>query len=437
MRYTLRQLGLVFLLLLGLVLNACGDNTSTPITTTTTPVSTEIKIGIIVPQSGGAAALGQDALRGAQLAVAEFNGQIANEKITLVVKNPDGSGTAATGRAAVRDLVEQSQVDFVIGPFGGDEGIGVRDYAKTRLDKTFISGSDASQDTTLRDPAPNFYRFNPDGVQSMAGVGSYVYQTLGYKRVAIIAADLAGQYTRVGGFVLDFCRAGGTVSKRVWKAFGTTDFSADIAALPTDIDAIFVDTGGADGVIFLKNYAQSGKHLPLISSSLLTDQTILSQAGASSDVLVGTVSSSTLSEGSTDPAWQKYFQAYKSKFPDGLPSPSVTGYAFYLNTKAALLALTQIKGDLSNNQTRFKEALATLKFDSPTGSIQLDGNHQVIINNFLRQVDKKPDGTLYNKLIKTIPGTTQTLNLPAAQYLKLGVFGRDNPTCESIKAAGL
>jgi branched-chain amino acid transport system substrate-binding protein len=434
--YGLEVLLLLSGLLLNLVLGACSDSTSTPIVTTTS-ASTEIKIGVILPLSGPVAALGQDALRGAQLAVAEFNSQIAGKKITLVVKSPDGTGTAATGRAAVRDLVEQSQVDFVIGPFGGDSGLAVRDYAKTHLDKVFIAGADDAQDTTLREPAPNFYRFIPDGVQSMAGLGNYVYQTQGYKRVAILSTDFAGDYSRIAGFMLEFCRAGGIVTKEFWNPLNTSDFSAEFTAIPTDTDAILIDTGGNDGITLFKNYAQSGKQLPLIGTGLSTDPTVLSKVGSLSNILVGVVSSNPFAEENPDPAWQKYLQAYKNKFPDGLPSPSVTAYDFYVGTKAALVALSQINGDLSNNQARFKEALANLKFDGPNGSIQLDSNRQAISINYLRQVDKKPDGTLYNKLIKTIPSVNQTLNLPPDKYLKLGVFGRDNPTCESIRAAGL
>ena len=52
----------------------------------------------------------------------------------------------------------------------GDEGLALKDYAKTVPDKTFVNGSSAAQDTTFRDAAPNFFRFSTDGAQWMAGV---------------------------------------------------------------------------------------------------------------------------------------------------------------------------------------------------------------------------------------------------------------------------
>ena len=48
---------------------------------------------------------------------------------------------------------------------------------------------------------------------------------------------------------------------------------------------------------------------------------------------------------------------------------------------------------------------------------------------FLTEVTQKADGTLYNKLIKTIPQVNQTLGIPEAEFLKLGKVGRDNPSC--------
>lgn len=428
---------LILLGLLNLTLTACGaDATATSVPATATPASTEIKVGVMVPLTGSAAVLGQDAVRGVQLALSEVNGQIGTKKVTIITKSPDGTGSAATGRATARELVEQSSVDFIIGPFGGDEGIGLRDYAKTRLDKAFINGTDPAQDTTLRDPAPNFFRFNPDGVQVTAGLGSYVYQTLGYKKVAVIAADLAGQYTRLAGFALDFCRAGGTITQRSWKTFGSTDFMAEINTIPADTEALYVDTGGKDGTLFVSQYAQSGKKLPLLGSPVFLDQSLLSQSKAYSNVLLGAVSSSSIADDNQDPAWTKYVQSYKAKFPDGLPSPTSQSYNYYLNTKAALQALNQVKGDLGNNQTAFKEALANLKLESPTGMITLDSNRQAKSGNFLLQVAQRPDGSLYNKLLKAQPAVSQTLDLPTEKYLKLGVFGRENPTCDSVKAAG-
>jgi len=82
-------------------------------------------------------------------------------------------------------LVEQDGVDFVIGPLSGDEGLyAVKPYAKTHPNITFLNGTSAAEDTTLRSPAKNFFRFTTDGTQWMAGLGQYAYNTKHFHRVA-------------------------------------------------------------------------------------------------------------------------------------------------------------------------------------------------------------------------------------------------------------
>ena len=95
-------------------------------------------------------------------------------------------------------------------------------------------------------PAPNFFRFGTDGAQWMAGLGTYAYTDKGYKRVAVVAEDYSFPYTQVFGFMAEFCKAGGKVPSKSWVPIGNKDFSSVIAALPDDVDAIYVALGGAD-----------------------------------------------------------------------------------------------------------------------------------------------------------------------------------------------
>jgi len=421
------------MLLIGLLalLTACGG-TSTPSgggLSSGTPASSsnEIRIGALATLAGPFAVDGQDALRGVKLAIAEFGGKIGNKSITLVTESSDA--TPAVARNAARKLVQQDNVDLMIGPLSGDEGLAVRDYAKTQPGKVFLNGSSAAQDTTLRNPAPNFYRFATDGVQWMAGLGTYVYNAQGYKRVAILAEDYSFPYSQVAGFMLEFCKAGGHVVKKFWVPIGTTDYSSVVSAIPTNIDAIYVALGGSDSINFLKQYVQFGGKAKLIGGTVTVDQTVLSTKGPLYQRVLGVASASPIADNNPDSAWQQFVHAYKAMFPDGFPSPSLFAYTYYVNAKAALLALKQVNGDLSNGEARLKEVLNTLQFDTPTGPVKLDHNRQAIANNFVTVVNKQPNGTLFNKLVQVVPNVNQTLGVPEDQFLQLGEFNRDNPSC--------
>jgi branched-chain amino acid transport system substrate-binding protein len=74
-------------------------------------------------------------------------------------------------------------------------------------DKTIINGISGALETTWVDPAENFFRFNLDGAQWGAGLGTYVVEEKGWTRVATVAADYSFGYTNFLGFAVDFCRA--------------------------------------------------------------------------------------------------------------------------------------------------------------------------------------------------------------------------------------
>ncbi len=389
-----------------------------------------VKMGALATLEGAFTVLGEDGMRGVELALEEFGYSAGGKKIELITGSSDASPDSAI--RAARKLVEQDGVQILVGPLSGSEGLAVKDYAKTQPDVTFLNGTSAAQDTTLRQPAENFFRFSTDGAQWMAGLGEYVYNEKGYRKVAVLAEDYSFPYTQVFGFLEPFCRLGGKapVDARFWVPIGNKDYSSVIAALPDDVDAIYVALGGADAVNFLTQYEQTGGELPLIGGSITVDQTVLGSKGRTRDFVVGTPSAGPISDTWDNAGWAAFVAAYKKQFPDGFPSPSLFAHGYYINTKAALLALNEVDGDLSDGGKKYRAALAKLEFETPTGKVSLDERRQAVADMFLTEVTEGPDGNLLNKTIKVIPQVSQTLGVPYEEFLKYGQVGRENPTCE-------
>lgn len=387
-----------------------------------------IKVGLLATLEGAFTVLGQDGVRGAELALKEHNYTAGGKKLEIVKGSSDASPDSAV--KAARKLVEQDGVKILIGPLSGDEGLAIKDYAKTKPDVTFVNGTSAAQDTTLRDPAPNFFRFSTDGAQWMAGLGDYAYNVRHFKKVVTVAEDYSFPYTQVFGFMAEFCKAGGHVPKKFWVPIGNKDFSSVIAAIPDDVDAIYVALGGADGVNFLTQYQQAGGQAPLIGGSITVDQTVLGTKGKQRDYVIGTPAAGPIADNAQDAPWKKFVADYKAAYPDGFPSPSLFAQGYYINTEAVLLALDKVHGDLSDGEKKFREALSTLDFQTPTGEVKLDHNRQAIADNYLTEVAKADDGHLYNKVIKVVHSVNQTLGQPEADFLKLGRANRDNPDCK-------
>ena len=389
-----------------------------------------IKLGALATLEGAFTVLGEDSMRGVRLALEEFNHTAGGKKIELVTGSSDASPDSAV--RATRKLVEQDGVQVLIGPLSGSEGLAVKDYAKTQPNVTFLNGSSAAQDTTLREPAENFFRFSTDGAQWMAGLGEYVYNEKGYRKLAVLAEDYSFPYTQVFGFLEPFCRLGGQApaDARFWVPIGNKDYSSVIAALPDDVDAIYVALGGADAVNFLTQYEQAGGDLPLIGGSITVDQTVLGSKGKTRDFVVGTPSAGPISDTWDDQRWNAFVEAYKKQFPDAFPSPSLFAHAYYVNTKAALLALDKVNGDLSDGGKSFRDALTNLEFETPTGMVKLDARRNAVADMFLTEVIEGPQGNLVNKTIKVIPQVDQTLGVSYEDFLKYGAVSRENPKCE-------
>jgi len=284
-----------------------------------------LKVGVLATLEGTYTVLGEDSMRGLRTALEAAGNAAGGREIEIIVASTDASPDSAV--RAARKVVEQDGVDIVLGPLSGSEGIAIRDYSKTQPQVTFINGISGAQETTYVDPSDNFFRFNMDGAQWSAGLGNYIYNEKGYETIATVGEDYSFVYTQVLGLVTEFCAAGGEVTERLWVPLGTKDFGSIIAALPDDVDAIYLGLGGGDAVNFLNQYQQAGGDANLIGGTIMVDGTVLSSKGSAKDALIGTPSSGPQADTWDDPDWQAFVKLYQDTFApeDRFPSPSLAG----------------------------------------------------------------------------------------------------------------
>ncbi len=384
-----------------------------------------VRIGGLATLDGPFVVLGQEAMRAMELAIEEAGGSAGGKKIEWVRESSDGRPDVALAKA--RKLIEQDKVDILIGPMSGGEGLAIKEYAKSVPNRTFVNGFSAAQEATLVSPAPNFFRFSSDGAQWQAGLGNYAYDTKGYRKVAVVSGDYSFGYTQVLGFMNEFCAKGGKVPEKIWVPNGTKDFSSAIARIPAGVDAVYVMLGGSDAVNFLTQYDQAASTTPLIAGSNTVDQTVLSTKGGFQRRLVGIPSAHMIAD-IDEPGYKAFAQKYRERFKDGLGAPSAPFYGYYMATKAVIAALNTVNGDVSGDQSALRAALAKVTLDGPVGKVSLDENRQAIANNFVTEVARRADGTLYNKAVGKVEQVNQTLGRPAAEFTAR-VPSREHPAC--------
>jgi branched-chain amino acid transport system substrate-binding protein len=328
--------------------------------------------------------------------------------------------------AEARRLVEEENVDVLVGPLTAENGLALREYARRRPETTFVMMPAPAQELTLTDPLPNLFRFQTDGPQSMAGLGSHAFRRLGWRRAVIVADDVPFGWQQAAGLVAEFCALGGRVVDRVWIPPGV-DAGTLVPRIPRDVDGVFVAAGVAPLVTFVERYAVRRPDLVrrlVASSILLYDPEILQRLGPRLDGLV--VSGAFPFE--PTPAVRAYTAAFGRAFPS-IPVEAAFGpvtFPYRDGVEAALVALEEVDGELSNDGKAFREALGRVVLDSPLGRIRLDGNRQAVANTYLTRVRVGAAGPTFQTL-RTVRGVEQTFG----GYFRPGDRGpsRSSPSC--------
>lgn len=380
--------------------------------------------GAMLPfiQNGATAAgeKGSDGLEGAT---------IAGRPVEFVFGCSDSTPDNAVEEA--RRLVEQENVDILVGPLSGSEGIAVANYSKEQPEVTFVNGIAGAQDATLKVQSDNFFRWHSDGAQWTAGLGDYAYNELGWRNVVTMGDDYDFPYTQVAGFTAEFCALGGKIVKRLWPPLGEEDYSSFITQIPQDVDGFFLGVGGTGTVAFVKQYGQLRGNLAdrIMGGVFMTDPVIHQEL---KERVVGVVTAGMTSGDSTEASYQEYAEALAAAYPpiEGTGA-SVFAYGYYTAFQAIIQALEAVEGDLSDNHAAFREEMSTMTLDAPLGEIKLDERRQAIMDNFVQQIvaDETGDGVPDVKTIKRIEDVDQTF---------AGFFSpetpspdRDNPECQT------
>jgi branched-chain amino acid transport system substrate-binding protein len=412
-----------------LALVACGNNSgnnsgnnasSGGSNTAAAPASAPagaIKIGVLTTCGGPFATFEAESFSGAKYALikdagAKAQGEnpqdqvsgatVAGKPISISYGCSDATPDKAVAEA--RRLVENVGVKILLGPLSGDEGVAVANYAKSVPGVTFVNGTSGAQATTLPMKASNFFRFGGDGAQWMAGLGTYAYKTLGWKKVAILGEDYSYPYTQAAGFIKEFGSYGGQVVARSWVPLTQTDWSSPVAKLPRDVDGVLLLTGGTNTIAAEKAFIQIGKNPGkfLLGGSSVMDPTSFTVG----DQLVGLTGGSPVPLGGTSADWTGYIDGFTKVYPK-VPGDSLFTVLYYDGMEAILQGLNQTKGDLSNNEQAFQAALKSLQPTFPNGTVKLDQNQNSVQPAFVVQVVKN-GSQLGFKVVKTVDSVDQT-----------------------------
>lgn len=385
-----------------------------------------IRIGLLAPLTGVVAAGGKEMVQGFDLYWKQNGKSIAGRQIDIIVE--DDASNPDTALQKARRLVEQEKADFLIGDLLANTGLAVAEYVKTNGVPYFIPII-AADDLTQRHRIPNVIRIAGYTASQMPRpLADYAYKKLGYRKIVTISQDYSFGHEQCGGFCQTFTELGGTIQQQLWTPLNTADFSPYLAQIQAaKPDAVFIMELGADANRFLQQWGAFGLkgRIPMLGAMNFTDQSVIRTAGPEA---IGVLSSAHFAEGNDNPATKSFVAAYEKAY--GI-LPSLYGFSMYSGAMWLAAAMKAIGGDVQDHAKFLAAVRKVVLTDSPLGQqVRLDDYGNPIYDVFIRKVERRADGKLWNVPIATYPHVSQFWTYNPETYMKQPAYSR---TFQGIK----
>ncbi len=376
-----------------------------------------IKVGFMAPLSGIFAQAGKDMLEGIKLAFEQIGYQTAGRKIELIEE--DDEGNPAVAQAKYRKLVTQDRVHILTGVLLSNIGYGlIPPIERDQLPTLYLTTPD---DLTKKNVSKWILRTNFAASQPMHALGDYAARVLKYKKVAAIAMDNPFGHEQIGGFQRVFEDQGGRVTQKIWVPLNALDFAPYLTQVSRDVDAVCAVFVAAQGVRFIKQYADYGLKgkLPLIGSGVMTDEHVIRYLG---DEAVGAVGALIWAPTLATQANRTYMKLAEAKVGR---TPAYFTAVMYSAGRWVAEAAKIVEGRVEDRE-RFLAAIrkASETVEDPRGPIKLDEWGNPTQNVYILKVERV-GGKLTNTILQTYPMVSQFWTYKPDDFLKLPAYSRD------------
>src|SRR5690349_8260960 len=224
--------------------------------------NTPLKIGVLAPRSGIAAAPGENGIRATEWAVERYNakGGIAGRKVELVIEEESNPKNTIE---RFGKLVQQDKVDCVTGIVSSGVGLALGPAVEEARALTIYwdGTSQNGVDETIPDPKYLFRSTDNECEAMMASLLVIKHWKGQFKRVAGINPDYSYGRNNMAAFIAVLKRFGveHEVVTEQWPKVGTMDLTSHVAALKAaKPDLIFSSLLFADLPVFMKQAHAAG-----------------------------------------------------------------------------------------------------------------------------------------------------------------------------------
>jgi len=337
----------------------------------------EIRIGLYLPMTGPAAAMGQMVWEGVQVAH-QLQPQVLGQPVKLVLVDTRSDRIEAAN--AVSRLIEKDKVAAIIGEVISSDTLAGAPIAE-RAGIPNISPTATSPLVTQN----RQFAFRAAYVDDLQGkvAARFAWENLKARRVAVLI-DQAQDYCvgLANFFRQEYERRGGQIISTSFIQTGDQDFSAQISALKGGKpDLIYAPNYYSEVGLLAKQLQDLGVKIPILSGDGAQVPELLSIGGPAINGMYFTALFHR--QGATTDLGRKFMQAYEVKYKKPLDGfAALGGDGYFLLTDAMTRA-----GGVGGAKVA-QTLAATKNFAGVTGVITMGPNHNPIKGVTVIKVDK-------------------------------------------------
>ncbi len=376
---------------------ATGALASAPV-----PAQEVVKIGLIVPMTGGQASTGKQIDNAVKLYMQQHGDTVAGKKIEVILKD-DATLPDNTKRLA-QELIVNEKVNIIAG-FGITPSAFAAAPLATQAKVPEVVMAAGTSSITEKSPYVGRTSFTLG--QSSTIIADWAVKN-GIKKVATLTSDYAPGNDALKFFKEHFTAGGGQIVEEVKTPLANPDFAPFLQRMKdAKPDAMFVFVPAGQGGNFMKQYAERGLDkagIKVIGPGDVTDDDLLKDMG---DAAIGTVTAHIYSAAHPSEKNKEFVAAYEKAFHQRPGFMAVGGY----DGMHLIYAALQKTGGKADGDSLIA-AMKGMAWESPRGPISIDPETRDIIQNvYIRKVEKV-DGELYNVEFETFknvkdPGKTK------------------------------
>jgi branched-chain amino acid transport system substrate-binding protein len=356
-----------------------------------------VKVGVVLPYTGIGAEIGQQIDRGLELYLKLNADQVKPYKITLI-KRDSKAPNGAEAKVVVQELLTQDKVDALAGWAYSPDAIASAPLLTAAGKLGVIMNAGTAFITNL---SGDYVRTSFSMWHAGYALGAAAAKTLHAKTAVVAYTDyppgkdsldaFKNAFEANGGKVIDAIPAGGPGAVPDFTPF----FQRAKDEKP-DVLFVFVPAGDHATAV-VKTYGALGMRaagIKLIGPGDIVQDIKLQGMG---DAAVGLITMHHYNADLDNPQNKRFVAAWKKEYgPDS--TPDFTAVGGYDGMAAIVHAVQATKGKMDADAA--VKSLLGWKFDSPQGPITIDPQtRDIIMNEYLSEVVKGPDGKLHEKKI--------------------------------------